>query len=571
MLPAMKKNGFWHRTWPFAVLSAAAAFALFANTIPAGFVFDDEFFVLRNAHLASWDRIPLLLVSNIDAGAGFRSNLYRPLQSLTHFLDMRVYGPLPWGHHLTNVLLHAAAAACVFAWLRSFVPAVPAFLTCLLFSLHPLQSEAVAYISGRGDVLAVLFLCAGLALFRHSLAAAFVCAVLAMMSKESMAMFPALLLLSEKARGGKADWKRHLPFWVLGAAYALLRLTALNFADTLNFYGGARNVFTENPLYRFFTYLSTIPGSLRLFVWPDDLHHERSWPVHVSFSNPQVLAGAALLALALAVALFAWRRRRPISCAILFFLAATLPTSNLVAIINAIFYDHWFIIPGLGLALALAFLAGRAEKGRGLVAAALLIPLPLLSWQTARYNLVWRDAESLNTHILRHEPGSAKAHHNLAMALSGRGERLQAMEHYRKAIAIDDVFAHTHHNLAQEYTALGLTDLAVEEYNRALALDPGFYYSRVQLGLLEYRRGEPKKARAHLEEALRMHPYGDEARLLLAEVLLNSGNPGEAERVLLEGSKICASPRLAEALAKVRALRAESGTPPLESATSPKP
>ena len=150
-------------------LAVAGISALvFLNCLQNAFVWDDQQFVLENAFLHSWRFLPQLLTQNIVAGAGVVSNLYRPLQSLTHALDLRLWGAAAWGHHLTNVLLHAALAAAFFRVLATRLPVWPAALAALLFALHPIQSEVVAYVSGRGETMAMLFLCLGLLAFENS-------------------------------------------------------------------------------------------------------------------------------------------------------------------------------------------------------------------------------------------------------------------------------------------------------------------------------------------------------------------------------------------------------------------
>src|SRR5258708_4826969 len=101
----------------WAAALALVAFAVFSNTIDASFVWDDEQFIQRNVYLTSWTHVPALVTQNMVAGAGITSNLYRPLQALTHFLDVRLWGLRPHGHHFTNVMLHALATGAFFWWL----------------------------------------------------------------------------------------------------------------------------------------------------------------------------------------------------------------------------------------------------------------------------------------------------------------------------------------------------------------------------------------------------------------------------------------------------------------------
>jgi len=499
------------------------------------FVWDDEQFIVKNVFLTSPRFLLKLLTENVVAGAGLVSNLYRPFQSLTHFLDVQLWGYRPWGHHLTTVLLHVAASVAAFRLLARLLPPWPAALAALLFSLHPLQAEAVAYACGRGDTLAILFLCLGLLAFRTRRGLSLVCAALAVASKEHGVLFPALLFLYDRALGRPAPFRRHLPFWLLSAGYVAARLTVLNFNDTLNFYDRP-NLLTEHPSVRVYTYLTTLSKGLLLWVWPVDLHHERSWPVFTSFAIPRVWLSLLLVA---ALLWLSWRlrtRRRPAAVGIWWFLLATLPTSNLLVLINAVFYDHWFILPGLGLAMAVgqalhwAFArGGRARRAAAVLGiGAVLIAAAL----TIRANRVWRDPLSLYTHILFWEPRSAKIHNNLAMAYSDAGREQEAIALYQRAIALSDEYPQTHHNLAGAYLTIGDEDRALQEFARAVAMDPRFHHAWIRIGAIRLKAGQPAAAAEAFARAVHAYPYAAEAYLGLAQAYRAQGNP-EAARVVL--------------------------------------
>jgi tetratricopeptide (TPR) repeat protein len=421
-----------------------------------------------------------------------------------------------------------------------------------MFALHPLQSEAVAYISGRGDTLAILFCCLALALSGSRLFLATVCAALAVSSKESLAMFPIFLLLHERAAGRTFDWRRHAPFWVLSGLYVALRLTFLNFHDTLNFYGQS-NVLTEHPLWRLQTYLTTLPKGLLIWLWPSDLHHERSWEVYASALHPRVVF-SALAAVAWAAAiLWFWRRRPALAAGLAMFLAATLPTSNLVVVINALFYDHWFLLPGVGLALAGSQLPWLRE-GRALALVTAFGLAFICAWQARVMNRVWHDPVALYSHILRYEPRVAKIHNNLAMALSDEGKTAEAIAHYRTAIALSDEYPQTHHNLALALQELGRFEDAEAEFRRAIAMSPTFYQSHVRLGALLLRNGKSSEAAASFEAALVAYPYAVEAYLFLAQMRLWSGDLAGARSIVEKGLQAVDDPRLRQARDQLRGM-----------------
>lgn len=520
------------------IFLSALVFAVFSNCLQNTFLWDDEQFVVKNAFLTSGAHLSKLVTENIVAGAGLTSNLYRPLQMITHFLDVRLWGYQSWGHHLTNILLHAALAYAVWRVLRGLLDPGPALVAAAFFTLHPLQSEAVAYVSGRGDTLSILFLCMGLVLFRRNRWLALGSSGLAMLSKESAVLFPAFLILYEWGCRRRVEWKHHGPFWALSGLYIAARLTVLNFSNTLNFYNQS-NILTQNFHYRLFTYLTTIPKGIGLWIWPHDLHHERHWAVYPSWVTPPVPASAVLV-LGLVAAVFLLRKKSPrLVTGILWFFIATIPTSNLLVLINALFYDHWFILPGLGLTIGLGVAVERVwRKGsllRFVTGAAMALYLTTLGITAFHHNAIWKDPITLYTHILSYEPDSAKICNDLAMALADRGSVRESVRWYEKAIRLDDEYPQTHHNLAQAHLRLGREDRALQELEKASAMAPWFYNAKLLEGQVRLKRGELDRAERAFEETIRLYPYAAEAYMGLAQVYLLRKDKDAAEKILEKG------------------------------------
>ena len=326
---------------------AICIFATFVGTLRNQFVFDDDDYILRNQFLRSVDYIPVLLTTSMTEGSGNTSNFYRPIQALTHFIDFNIWGTVPALHHLTNIALQVGMGLALFLFLCRILPQWPAFAVSLLFSIHPMQSECAAYLSGRSDILGLLFVSLTLRFYRPRPGLAVLFAALAVLLKENFVVLPILVYLVDQLEKKPLPIVRHLPYWGVAGIYTLARLTVLNFKNTLNFYE-KNNVFTENFLYRFFTYLTTIPKSFLNWFWPYDLHHERSWSVYVEFTDPHVWLSLILVLALLAVAIWQWNRRRIISAGIFWYFVCTLPTSNLLVPINALFYDHWVHFAWIG-------------------------------------------------------------------------------------------------------------------------------------------------------------------------------------------------------------------------------
>ena len=538
------------RWWVLSSLLALVVFLVFVDCVPNAFVLDDEPVILKNTYLTSVKYIPNLLTENILAGAGVTGNTYRPFEMLTHFLDVQLFGYQPWGHHLSSVLWHVACAVALFHMLAGLFPLGAAFLAAAFFSLHPLHSGIVAIVSGRADTLVMLFIFLGLWAFRRNLWLSLLCAALAIGSKESGVLFPILLVLYDRATGPPSPRLRHLPFWLLAELYVIARLTVLNFHNTLNFYD-TPDPFTEHFLYRVCTYVTTLSKGVVLWLQPNDLHPLRDWPMFTSVAQPAVwLSLIAVMLLALTA--FRMRRSRPrVAAGIAWFFVATLPTSNLAAIIYARLYDHWFLLPGVGLLIAATDLCASAwtrwTRPRLLITVAALVAIACVSVVTARYNLVWRTPISLNTYILAWEPRSAKTAHNLALAYAEQGDHAKAIALYRRALSLRDDFTRSHYQLGREYAQMGDGDRALQQFQRTVELDPRFSYAWLEIGNLLLARGDLEEAAVIFQRVIGMVspvlveagrlPRNAEAFTGLAQVYVATQQVEAADTVLEAGAR----------------------------------
>jgi tetratricopeptide (TPR) repeat protein len=327
-----------------------------------------------------------------------------------------------------------------------------------------------------------------------------------------------------------------IPLWLLSGVYVVARVTVFNFQNTLNFYDQS-NLLTEHFHLRLYTYLTTLPKGLLLWLWPTDLHHERSWSVYTSFfGTPHAWLSLLLVAVLLGLAAWLWSRARRAAVGIVWFFVATLPTSNLLVLINALFYDHWFLLPGLGLAIAAGQALANGLSGpaslRRITTALSLAAVVAFSAMTRHYNAIWRTPLTLYSYILSWEPTSAKIHNNLAMAYADEENFTEAIRLYKKAIELNDEFPQTHHNLANAYLAAGDEERALQEFQRAVEMDPQFFHSWARIGAIYFKRDQLDACTVAFEQALRAYPYAVEACLGLAQVHIARGRDSSARAVL---------------------------------------
>lgn len=267
------------------------------------------------------------------------------------------------------------------------------------------------------------------------------------------------------------------------------------------------------------------------------------WPVYTTVAD-----GRVALAAWLGAAAWLRRRHRAISCGVLWFVAATIPTSNLVAVINAIFYDHWFITPGLALA-ASRLLERVTHRAAVAIAAG---AAPELGWLSFSLDRTWRDAPTLFAHILRYEPENSGMHTNLGVELCRLGRVGEAIPHFEKSLELNPVQAETHHNLGGALEVTGRLEEARRSYERAIELDPRYFHSWFALGMLDPQQSNLGEAQRALERVVELNPRLAEGYLGVVEAAAQRGDVAAAQEALRRGVELMGDERLRAALATTR-------------------
>lgn len=432
----------------------------FWPSLSGQFVYDDRILVAQNPTIRSlagvagswssayWD----FLESDVAVQLGY----WRPLTAWTLFAGFLVGGGQPWGFHVVSLALHLCAVAAVFALARRLTrDTACAFFAALLFGLHPVQVEAVAWISAVNDPLYGLFVILGLASFlawreRGSkglpLAAAALFA-LGLMAKENAVAFVGLALALDLGRppretdpprgwsAGLRPWSRaHGTFALVLLAYYGVRVAV--FGDLA---AGVDRVTTELflPEGRAASLRVELAGGfLRLLVWPLELDLFRETrAVLPSWDGPFLTAVAWVLGWAGASLWCLWKGRRPLLAGLLIAMAGVAPALlRLESLGRFVLSDRFLYVSVLGAALSLALLA-RTRLPRALswgALAALALGLGLRSHARAQD---WRDEESLFRSAVVAEPRGVYAHWGLGRVLTERFQATGEIGYLQEALA----------------------------------------------------------------------------------------------------------------------------------------
>ena len=468
-----------------------------------------------------------------DLGA---TQQYYPLLHSAFWMEHRIWGDAVLGYHLTNVTLHAASACLVVMIVRRL--SLPgAWLAGLVFALHPVCVESVAWISEQKSTLSgVFYLGSALAYLRFDQSRrasryllAFGLFALALLSKTVTATLPAALLVVFWWQRGRIEWKRDLrpllPWFALGASAGLFTAWVER-----TFIGAKGADFTLTLIQR-----CLLAGRAVCFYAGKLL-----WPRNLTFIYPrwnidpgqwwQYLFPAGVVALAIGLCLLARRHRGPLAGSLIFAgtLFPVLGFLNVYPFRYSYVADHFQYLAALGLivpvASALAVMAGRIAPGRaGRVAFAAVLPaaLGVLTWgQSGMY----RDAETLYRETLVRDPDSWMAHNNLGnILLEIPGERDDAMAHFEEALRIRPDYWEAHLSLGNALIQIpGRLADGIAEYQTAVRLDPEAERARSNLGAALLLEDRPREAIVQLETALRIKPRYAEAHNNLGNAFLQT-------------------------------------------------
>ena len=504
-------------------------FLLYANSFANEMFWDDDDGILNNQYIRSWEYFPKYFSENLIAGAGLLSNYWRPMILTIFSIEWHLWQDWVLGYHFINTSLHIADAILLFFILfYIFKRKKLSFITALIFLIHPLQTEAVTYISGIGDSLSVFFIFSGILFylkFRKSGEIYFknkfyflslLMYVFALLSKETAFVMPGFVFLADfffLQRIRKTSLKERLkeivksiwPFFVLAGVYLLLRATTLNFVNTFNLYN-EENLFTSNIYFRVLTFFKILTVYFGLLFWPLNLHMKRSVEIATSFGSFPVVLGAVLFFGLMTLAFLNFKKLPVVSFGILWFFVGIALTSNVLVPINGLLYEHWMYLPMIGIFLALIWFCMKVSENRvflkkcfGLMLIIFLIFLGIL---TVKRNTDWRSPITFYEQTLKYAPESYRIVNNLCMAYNNAGYYGKAEETCKKAIGLEPSGPVAYHNLANTYRSTGRTELAEEGFLKAIELDPKFIFSYNALTSLYLERGEYGKAREILERVL---------------------------------------------------------------------
>jgi tetratricopeptide (TPR) repeat protein len=551
----------WDGRWAGALLVVVTLVA-YLPVLRAGFVWDDDTFLTQNPLIKAADGLRRFWATT-------EATDYWPVTSTTLWVEWRLWGMHAIGYHATNLLFHVAE--CLFLWRILTLLRIPgAFLASLIFAVHPVNVESVAWIAERKNLVAMLFFLASIFCFIKKETAppaparsgfgesgqawywlSLASFILALLSKGSVATLPLVLLgiVAWRRKVGARDFFLLLPFFLAAVVFAALNVWFQGHGsdEAIRNAGPLERILAAGGVIWFYLYKAIWPLNL-IFVYPQwhvDPADWRWWLPLLSAVAVTIILLRSAIAKNENGAL-----RSPLLAAWLYFCVMLVPVMGLANVYfmkYSLVADHYEHLALVGVAaLAGAAWARWQFRGSVAVAAAAACVLAGLTW---RQCLNYRDAETLYRATIASNPSSWMAHNNLGnLLLDMPGRQKDAIAEYEEALRLRPDLAEMHNNLGQVWSKMpGRLNDAINQLEEALRLRPDYAGAHNNMGnALAKVPGRLNDAIAQFEEALRLNPGYAEAHNNLGIALVKiPGRSNDAIAQYQEALRL--NPDLAEA------------------------
>ncbi|MGA3327019.1 MAG: tetratricopeptide repeat protein [Terriglobia bacterium] len=562
--------------WLIALLLLLAMLT-YVNTLQNGFVYDDNNEVLTNPYIRSFSHVGDIFSTRILAHLGARgaTNYYRPISILGFLICYKLFGLLPYGFHLANVLLNALIVCVLFGLTkRLFQDQWLAFTAAAIFALHPIHTESVAWVSGVTDLDLALFYLATFWFFLASArpqrgAAAKIAGasgagpwpnavrpyvqsarsewmqlgmvgsfILALLSKEQAVTLPLIAMIFEHFyRGDRASttWRqkvsRYSSLWLLVVVYVLFRI---------RFFGAFAPVQLTRNVSWYQAILSAFPlAGLYVWkmIWP--VHLIAYYPFHKSFTllDPRVWAGVAALGLCAVAFTALWKRHHLASFGFIWFFINIAPVLNSRWLGPNVFTERYLYLPSVGLCWVAAW--GILEIWDGSTArprawggafGVLLGVLAILAFtRIVSRNGDWRDDETYYRVTLAAVPEAASLRLNLGAVYWNGMQPAAAEREWKKALEASPDSPQLLNNLGLVYTGRKENDEAIEYFQRSMRLRPNYTDAHLNLGRVYEAIGKTSEAELQLRAAVALAPLSVATRNELGNFYFTAGRLPEAK------------------------------------------
>ncbi len=540
------------------ILLAGIVWVAFGQTLHHEFVnYDDAPYVYANAKIING-----LTPGNFAwAFTHVHAANWHPLTTISHMLDCQLYGLQAWGHHLSNILLHAAAVILLFLALWRLTENLWASaFAATLFAIHPLRVESVAWVAERKDVLSgVFFMLTLLAYSRYArsdrfspgrYATVLALFALGLMCKPTLVTVPFVLLLldywplgrvsgrptrlfareSFRSSLGVSGWSvartliaEKIPFFVLSAASCVATILAQK---------AALAPIREIPLQE------RLANAVVAYV---EYLGQTIYPAHLAVLYPYPEGGPSvvevtfslLLLLIISVVFFLWRKNFPFALTgWLWFVGMLVPMIGIVQVGSQPIADRYTYLPQIGLYILATWgameLINNWRHKREVLAVASLLIIGALVTRSYFQTLYWQNSEVLWRHTIDVNPNNYIAQNDLGGTLEEKGQFNEAIAHYREAVQLNPNVARVQNNLGYALLQGGRVEEGIDHLQDALRIDPTYSEAYNHMGSALMKKGQVAEAIPYYQKAIQLNNSYADAHNNLGVAFLRSGQVDEA-------------------------------------------
>lgn len=542
-----------HRDTAFIASLILCSTLPYLNTLFNGFVYDDNRQVLDNPYIQSFHYLPKVFGTTVWSFVGAQgvSNYYRPMMTLGYLFCYKVFGPLAYGFHLVNLCLNAGVVCLVyFVAQRLFRDRTLAFVAACLFALHPVHTEAVAWIAAVTSLELTFFYLLTFWLFLSvarpegkrsswvvlAMVGSF---ALTIFSKEQALTLPLVAMVYEhfyRDDRSQTTWKqkagRYGLLWLMDAAYVLFRVQHLGaFAPQIQM---SRLGWYPSIL----SALVLVGQYLGKLLWPWKLCAYYVFHRGASLLDPRVMMGLGALVACAAVFLALWRRSRVASFPMVWFFATLAPVLDIRFLAGNVFAERYLYLPSVGFCWLAGWagmrlwrdvLRGRPSWRRALAGAVGLVAVLFAARVVAR-NRVWRDDSTLYTQTLKISPDAIHIRENLGVVDWDHGDIDGAERQWRLALQINPNDPIALNNLGLVYAKRKQYREAGHYFRQAILRKPDYTDPHLNLGSMDLDLERYGAAEWQLRAAVALSPLIPSCRNKLGKLYFQQGRLSEAQR-----------------------------------------
>lgn len=532
----------WRLAGVLAIIMLAVV--AFGMSLRNGFVWDDAYYVVKNAGIRSWHNIAVFFYDPGRFMNGLDTQIWRPLRDISYTLDYAFWGLRPFGYHLTNLLLHILNAVLLYLLAARLLSSkVAAFFAAAFFAVHPAASEAVIWIKGRDDLLAMSFFLGALLVLSGEQgrriwrnAAVLLLLLASLLAKEAaIGLLPTALLAclvirrEPDKKEGLCSWSLLVAGGVISIGYVLLRIVVVGRLSQTGWITGSMAT-------TWMTMTRVMVDYFRLAVFPYpllcDYHHIT---VIASPADPQLWVSLVFLALIVVLVLKLWRRMPVATLGLAWFYINLFSVSNIVPTMQ-LMAERFIYIPLAGICLVLGAVVSRTENMNRIVVGAVRVGLAvllmlfiILSWNRCGD---WRDDYSLFSADLSKAPQSEVLRQQAGVAAVARGDYAAAIKLLEPYVGSNSMSAVNCRSLGIAYSHAGRLKKGEALLKRAGELNPDWAQPCEDLGALSLKHGRPQEAVKWFKKAVDRDPCNSMRWSNLAMACRDSGREADFARAL---------------------------------------